>query len=274
MVSIMVFVLSACNLGQTSDMTVEGIYKTVTAAVENVESFEASVSMEQISSSIKNDDVHTELESDSNIQMTMEPLAMYIDTTSNESYKEITGDIPETDAEVYLVDNELYTYSTYSGNEKEWMKETNLTDDLANDIARQQVSLEDQAEVLRTYADYFTVVQSDGLYVLQVDMGEDDEELTNLVKQTFSDGMGAFDEVIADVFDSMDVNSLSLEIAIDEENFLIKSNQVNIDFTMGEGEEKGNNVNTLQVEYSKFNDVDSIEVPEKVKEAAIEEGTL
>lgn len=274
MVGITLFALSACNLEDTSDMTVEEIYEEVTAALQEIESFEAFVYMEQISSSVNNDDVHTELESDSNIQMIMEPLAIYIDTTTNESYKEITGDIPATDTETYLVDNELYTYSTYSGNEKEWVKETDLTNDVANDIVRQQISLEDQSEVLQAYADYFTVEQSDGLYVLRVDMDEDDDELTNLVKQTFSDGVGIFDEVIADVFDSMHVHSLALEIAIDEETFFIQSNHVNIDLTMGEGEEESNNVNTLEVEYSEFNDVDSIEVPEEVKAGAVEAGIL
>lgn len=276
-------VLAACNeeaelaydssKNNKSDMTGEEVYSKALKATKDLESVEASIKVKQTVSSVKDDTVLSETDSDSDVQMTMDPIAVHVKAKTSENYDDITGDLPETDREMYMVDNGIYTYNDYSGNDGDWLKEENASVDVAEERIDQQPDPRDQLKIFQDYVDYLSFDQNADAYILKLDMKENDEEFNDFVKEMIEDNMseeflGQMGEVGQEALENMDINNMSLKVSVDKETFDIKTYDANMDMTMESNGEKNNIVQTMTSNYSNYNNVDPIEVPEDVKDKA------
>lgn len=251
------------------DPTGEEVYSKAVEVTEEMESVEASSYMKQTTSSADDDSILMETESDSDIHMMMDPLTMHMKTISSAAYEEITGDTPDTDTEMYLVDDEIYYNNEYSGDGDDWLKAEVDTVDAAEKIANQQFNPMEQIKLVQDYADDLTIEHIDDTYLLKLDMEGDDEEFNDFIKGMFEENMDG--ETDQKNLENMDINSVSVELSVDEETFNIKTFEVDLDMMVETDDGKNNIVQIMKSEYSNFNHIDSIEVPEDVKDEAIEQ---
>jgi len=72
----------------------------------------------------------------------------------------------------------------------------------------------------------------------------------------------------------MEVNHLFLEYAIDKDTYHIKNYNMDMDYDMEIEGQKMNTTQKIESEYSNINNVDPIEVPDDVKEEAVDQGGM
>lgn len=184
----------------------------------------------------------------------------------------IQGKIPEMFTEIFFVDDNIYMFSDYRGNEGEWLKKDDMSDDMVEKMKEKHLNPKEHLNMFKQYIDDFSLKQSNDLYILRLDVNDRIKSFTEFAKQTMKSNIFSDDLVETEKKDSLDsimFNSMSLTLVINKESFIIKTYDVKMDIVMESGGEKSHLVQTMSSEYSNFNNVDSIEVPETVKTNAI-----
>lgn len=259
---------------QADDLTAEEVYKKTLEASENMESAEVDMDMKQEIDTGDEDAGTVKMDSDFNIEMIMDPLAMHmkgVTEMSMEGADDDLGDMPAMDMEMYMVDGEMYVYNEGM----DWIKMENASMDAVEEIAGQQPDPSEQLEMVEDYMDDLSMEENDEEYVLTLDA--DGEKFDDLVQDMIEENMPEemleeMDDEEQDLFDSMSINDMSMEFSVDKETFDISSLDMDMDMTMEvEDEEEVNTVQNIKADYSNINGVDDIEVPEDVKDEAVDQ---
>src|SRR5699024_766247 len=144
--------------------------------------------------------------------------------------------------EMYIVDDAVFYYSTYSGNDKEWVKMPGITDEMAKEMVSEQIDLEEKLEIFDEYGDDLSLEQADGEYVFKLDMKGNDEAFDRFVKDYVTESMGDMNLGQVD----LEINQMSMETTIDEETFFVKNEKVDMDITMETDGVRNNVMQTLE----------------------------
>ncbi|MBY7142368.1 hypothetical protein KFZ56_04515 [Virgibacillus sp. NKC19-3] len=276
---VMAFIIAACNdtaeptadtnEEEESELTASEVYQEALEASEGMESAEVAMNMSQQISS-EEDESSLNTESSFDMQMTMDPLAIYQEGTTKVTMDGEEG-MPEMGMEMYMVDDGMYMYSEEIGN---WMKLDNEAMDALNAMDSQQQDPSEQLKMLEDYADDLSFEQSDDAFILK--LNADGEKFNELIQQVMEESLTpemaeAMGEEGQDALENMSINSMDYEMFIDKESFDMNAFNMDMDMTMEEDGESVNLVQTVESNYSNINNVDPIEVPEEVKENAIEQ---
>lgn len=277
---VMAIVLAACNdtaeptegtnEENESEMTAEEVYQKALDASEKMESAEVKMDMQQ---QINVGDDADAMNTDSNFdtKMTMDPLAMHMKGVTKMEMEGAEEDMPEMDMEIYMVDDAMYLYSEQIGN---WIKMEGASMDAIEEMAGQQPDPSEQLEMVKDYTDDMSFEQDDEAFILKLDA--DGEKFNDLMQQIIEENipeemLEQMGDEEQEVLDNMKINSMSMEYTIDKETYDINSLKMDMDMTMeAEGEEL-NIVQNVKADYSNINGVDPIEVPDDVKDEAIEQ---
>lgn len=283
---ILAFVLAACNdkaeptedasKENESDMSAEEVYTKALEASEDMESAEVTMNMNQ-QMDPEGEEGSVETDSNFDMQMTMEPLAMYMDgTTTMKMDGADAEDMPDMDMdmEIYMVDDGMYMYSDQIGT---WMKMDGASMDMVEEMAGQQPDPSEQLKMIKDYTDDLSFEQSDDEFILKLDAdGEKfNDFFHDMIEENLSsDMLEQMGEDQQDIFDDMNINSMSLELGVDKETFDMNTYNVDMDMTMEVEGQTLNIAQTMESEYSNFNNVDPIEVPDDVKDEAIDQDEM
>lgn len=260
-----------------SEMSAEEVYTKALETSEDMESAEATMDMQQ---QINPEGEEGSVETDSNfdMEMTMDPLAMYMDgTTSMKMGEAEDGNaMPDMDMdmEIYMADDGMYMYSDEIG---DWIKMDGASMEMIEEMAGQQPDPSEQLEMIKDYADDLSFEQSDDEFILKLDA--DGEKFNDFFQEMLEenlpdDMLGQMGEDDQEMLNNMDINSMALELGIDKETFEMTTYNLDMDMAMEAEGEKMNIAQTMEAEYSNFNNVDPIEVPDDVKEDAIDEDEM
>ncbi|UJL47033.1 hypothetical protein KFZ58_03560 [Virgibacillus sp. NKC19-16] len=276
---VMAFVLAACNdtaeptadtiEEEESELTAQEVYSEALEASEEMESAEVSMNMQQqIASEAESTSIDTESSFD--MQMTMDPLAIYQEGTTKMMMDGEEG-MPEMGMEMYMVDDGMYMYSDQIGN---WMKVDNAAMDAVNAMDGQQQDPSEQLKMLQEYTDDLSFEQSDDEFILT--LNADGEKFNELIQEVMEESLTpemtqAMGEEGQNALENMTINSMDYEMFIDKESFDMNAFNMNMDMTMEAEGDAINLVQNLESSYSNINNVDPIEVPEEIENNAIEQ---
>lgn len=264
---IVLFVLTIATMGLVAcgsgDETADEIYTNAIEAVEEMKSAEVEMEMKQEM------DVAGEamvMESKMAGSMIMDPLAMHQKGTSSITMGEETMDMEQ---EIYLVDNEMYNYESMSG---QWIKMGESTLPLEQ-LTGNQMDTKEQLDMLKDYVDDLKLEETDGAYVLT--FSPDEDRVKELGEELLQEALPAeltsqLGEEISDILSNTQIHQLFVEMKINKDSYQIESYDMDMEMSMAmEGEEMNLKQNAITT-YKNINTVDSIEVPEEVKESAVE----
>lgn len=248
---------------EVEELTADDVLKKSIEAAQNMESAEVSMEMTQ-KTEVPNEELSFTTVTSTDAQIMMDPLQMYQNGVIT---VEANGETQEQEMELYLVDNEMYMYdSTF----EQWLKMDAST--FPVDQLEQQNPVE-QLELMQSFTNDMEMEESDDQYTLKITgNGEELMDFTREAMQEYMDGelMAQLEQEGIDIFESMSIENIYYELAIDKETFETKA--LNLDMNMSiEAEGETLNLDQSVVsEYTGVNTVDSIEIPEEVKDGAVD----
>ena len=193
---------------------------------------------------------------DATMDFILDPISMYM-TMSTE-----VPDLGENiTIEMYLVENVMYMMDSYSG---QWMKTTD--DALLGSMNTMQMDPSQQLALFENFTEDFSLEEQDDQYVLT--FTSKDNSFMEIVKQLTPN----LDQTpgLEETLDSMTFNELSYTMNIDKESFLPTTFDMVVDMSMDvEGETLTIKQNSTG-EYTNFDGVDSITIPEEVQSSAVD----
>lgn len=269
-IGVVALVLAACG-----NESAEDVYSKAMDAAEEMESAEATMDMTQTMDF--GDEGSMDVDSSYDMEMTMDPLAMHMDGTTSIGGDDDTAGMSglgDMDMELYMVDDMMYMYNGMMGS---WMKMDGADVDMIEELAGQQPDPAEQIEMIEDYMDDISFEESDDAYVLtlKADGDEFDELFQEMLEENMSGEMlGEMGAEEQEMLDNMEIHSMSMEIGIDKDSYDMKTYDVDMDMTMKIAGEEMNISQTLKSEYSNINNVDPIEVPDDVKDEAVEQGEM
>lgn len=176
--SVLATIIAACNNtaesvdssdARESDLTVEEAFTKALEASEDLESTDAKISIKYEMSDAEDGTVIESTDSDINMQIIMEPFAMHLKESMNMELEGISGDIPTTDTEIYFVEDEMYIYNDYSGNDGGWEKTEVLSEYTIEEILQEYPDPNQQLAQIREYLDDLSITKSEEAYILKLD---------------------------------------------------------------------------------------------------------
>lgn len=246
---------------EQEELTPMEVYKKAMKASEEMKSMHARMNIQQ-----KIDVPSEELSMDSKITMDMdmilEPLAMYQKMNMD------MGDQGSMDTEIYMTEAGFFMFDPAS---EQWLKfPKEMSDDMIAQMGGNTDPTPDM-EMFKEFTDDFKLNQTDDEYVLT--LTAEGEKFNSLIKDAIAESMPAgmeMGEEEVEFMENMNVKSLKFEIFIDKETFQTNAFYMDMDMTMTiEGQEM-HIIQHMKSNMSKINEIEKIEVPQKVTENAVD----
>src|SRR5699024_2777391 len=251
------------NENEAEELSAEEVYKEALEASQNMESAEVEMDMDQAMDMGDGETVTTS--TSSSVEMTMDPLAMYQEATVTMDEEGM-----DSETEMYLVDDEMYMHEPEMD---EWIK---MDSDMMGDLSEMmdQQDPEEQLKIFEDAMSEFEMEETDDTYMLEI--AADGDEFTELVQELAEESMPPemLEQMEAegiDLFEQMDINNVEYEMSIDKDSFDVNSIKMDMDMDMEVEEEEMNIQQTVDADYVSINEIDSIEIPEDVKEDAMDQ---
>lgn len=269
-VSILSIGLAACNQSaapsketskeNTSDLTLQEVFTQSLEQSEKLESLSATIDMTQVVE-IPAQEISMETTSKMDMDMIIEPLSLHQKGTTSMKMlgEETLGEPGGMKIESYLTDQGFFMYDSMSS---QWMK---LPKDMYEQImsmSKNQADPSQQLKDLEGFMDDFTFVQNDTSYVLQLDASGD--KFNKLMQKQLADTMPDMMVEEQELLKNMNVEKVNFEISIDKKTFNITTLNMVIDMTMTVEGETMRVTQDIKSTYNKFDEVNSIQVPQDV----------
>lgn len=269
-VTTLTFGLAACNetatpanknVKETSEMTLEEVYNKSMAVSEELKSVSAKVDLAQ-KMHIPSEEMNVDISTAMDMNLIIEPMQIYQKGTT--SMKSEDGSMNETmDTEIYFNDTDLYMYE---GTTQQWMK---LPQEAMGDVMAQTNSANPANSLaeIEEYLKDFKFEQDDKNYILTLDASGD--KFNDLVQAQIDETMQSMAQAGEDVQLDVKINSINYLIHIDKESFQTTKYDVIVDMDMEAEGESINMKQDLKTDFSNFNGVDKIEIPQEVIDNAV-----
>ncbi|MCM3714646.1 DUF6612 family protein [Halalkalibacter oceani] len=184
------------------------------------------------------------------------------------TYQKMIVDVPEMgeiETEMYLVDNEIYFRDAM---ENAWFT---YPDELAQNVSELQtrkIEPTEQLELLLKYADHLTIEEEAKHYRIHVEgaasaLPSFAEELNGLVNEEFANTLDSMANLAT-------IEALDYTLLIDKETFYQTQMDMSMDFSLTLEGEALPMQTTTSASFSRFNEIESIDIPAEVLDAAEE----
>lgn len=257
------FILAACG-----NESAEEVFTNATEAAKKIESAEMIMVVSQ-EMNLPGEDTNLIVDSEMEGSVINDPIALYQKGTVSMSAEGMGSEEPlEMETEIYFVDEEIYMFESLTG---QWIKadETLVPIDM---ITSQQPDITEQLEMMEKYVEDFTLEDTKEEYTFT--LTADGEAYKELSKEMLSEYMP--EELTSQIGDlssmleDMTINSLEFEMILDKETYEMKHYNMDLDMTMTVEGQELNIVQSIDTEYTGLNTVEAIEVPQEIKDSAID----
>lgn len=253
---------------QTSDMTLQEVFDKSMEVSNKTESLSAKVDMTQKMNQ-PSQDLAMETASVMDMNITMDPLAIYQKGTTT---MKMDGSEEEQsmNMEMYMTEQGFFMNDETTG---QWMK---LPSEMYEQIAQmteQQSDPSQQLKQLEAFKDDFAFEQTDSEYILK--LSASGEKFNALIEEQMSQFMPELEgeenqASIEEMMEGMSIEKVDYTINIDKETFETTTVDMIMDMTMEmEGETMQIN-QVMNADYSNYNGVETITVPEDIVNSAQE----
>ncbi|MFF2753844.1 DUF6612 family protein [Psychrobacillus sp. NPDC058041] len=247
------------NVTETSKLTLKEVYDKSLKVSEELKSVKAKIDMKQ-TMHLPAQDMNLDLSSLMDMEYVIEPMQMH--QTGTTSMKSSDGSMEAQDIEIesYITKDAFYMYEAQSG---QWMKfPKEMMDQLMN--TTNQSNPTNQLKIIESYLDDFTFEQDNDNYILTLQASG--EKFTDLVKTEMEDALKSIDD---EVNMDMTINSINYLIHIDKKSFHTNKVDVVFDMDMTINGEKRNIKQNVKSDFSNFNEVNEIVIPQEVIDNAV-----
>lgn len=272
MTSLSLLALAACGDTATpesgtkdeSNLTLQQVFDQAIERQQTLKSVHANVEMDQ-SSEMMFQGQAINMTSSSNLEMdiTQDPIAMHTKgTVAMDMMGQENMEIP---IEMYMSEKE--GFFMFNADSNQWMK---LPADQQEQILEQtgaQADASEQLEQLQQFVDEFTFEQDDVDYKLTLNVeGEGFKEffMTQMGASLADDPANS-----ADILNNMTFEDSKYEIIIAKDTFDTKQIDMDLTIIVDENGQKSKIENKAFIEYSNFDELDSIAIPKEVIKNAI-----
>lgn len=274
--SLLSFSLVACNSTatptsktseeNTSELTLEQVFKKSLAQSETVKSLSASLDMSQL---IEMPSQAVSMNSTSNMTMDMmvEPLSVYQKgtTTMTVPGEDSSTEPQEVEMESYMTEDGFFMHDNMS---QQWMKLPSDMYDQMMAMSDKQADPAQQLKDLEPFIKDFIFEQTDTEYVLKLAASGDQfneliqKQLTEMMPEALVEG--------EELLKGLNIEKVNYEIFIDKETFNTTALNMVMDMTIAvEGEEMKLSQDLKSI-FSNYNKVEPIKVPQEVLDSAQE----
>lgn len=256
---------------EESKLTLEEVYEKALERQNELESMSANVEMEQEMTyeSADGDSFDASSTMSMKMDMILDPMAMYMKGTIGFTDME-TGESEDLETEMYMAEDGFYMYEPES---KQWLKMPVENYEEIMGSASTTVNAAEQLEELKAFVKDFKLEETDKYYVLKMEAAGDD------FKQYLMDQMEAntgieFTEEDQEVIEGLDFDKLSYVINVNKETFDIDSMDMVVELVTEIDGEKMTIAVDSKMEFTNFNGVESITVPQEVLDHALDISNL
>ncbi|WP_050182320.1 DUF6612 family protein [Domibacillus robiginosus] len=247
---------------QTSEITLGEVFDKSMEVSNETKSLSAKVDMTQ---KMEQPSQNLKMETDSVMDMdiTMEPLAIYQKGTTTVA-ADGSEESQQMDMEMYMTEQGFFMKNPEGGG---WIKMPSEMYDQIAQMTEQQSDPSQQLKQLESFKDDFTFEQTEDAYVLKLEAsGSKFNKLIQDQMEQFlpqvegQDNQAAMDEMMQGI----DIKKVDYTINIDKETFQTTAVDMIMDMTM---EMEGQSMTMNQVmnaDYSNYNEVEAITVPDDV----------
>ncbi|WP_264738835.1 DUF6612 family protein [Cytobacillus firmus] len=242
-----------------SELTLEEVLTNSTEASEELKSFSVNMDMSQeMSSGTEGENMN--INSVIDMDVTTDPMAFYQKMTMS-----MDGTEESYDVESYFTEEGMFLYDAAG---EQWMKfPKEMSDDLLQ-MSSQQTNPGEELKKLQEFVDDFTFEQDAKNYILK--LKADGEKFNDFVKETAAETLPPELAANGEVLDNMKINGVEYEIVIDKETFYpsVLNMIMEMEIT-AEGQTISMKQN-MNGQYSNYNKVEAIAVPQEVLDTAAE----
>lgn len=213
------------------------------------------------------------IKSDMDGSVIVDPVAMHQKGTMAMTMEGegMEGEAPfEMDTEIYLVDDEMYMFESLS---QQWLKADSSLIPI-DTLTTNQPDVSEQLKMLEEYVEEFEFEEVDNEYVfkLKADGGGvkrlSEKMLEEYLPQDITSQLGDIQQVLKD----MEIKKLSIEMIIDNKTYHVKKFNLDMEMSMTVEGQTLDVVQQVKSEYKGVNTIDSIEIPQEVKDNALDAG--
>lgn len=262
--------LAACNetatpvkekeVTETSKLTLQEVYDNSMKASEELKSVKGTIDMKQ-KMTIPSEEMTLDITSVMDMEYIIDPMQMHQKgTTTMMSEGE---DSQATEMETYIIEDAMYVYE---GTSAQWMK---FPQELVEQMmgTANQTDPASQLKPLQEYLEQVEFEQDDENYILT--LKGSGEEFTSLVQDQVDK---ALQSLTAEENVNLDVTIHSVDylVHIDKESFQTNKLDMVIDMDMTMEGETVKMKMDAKTDFSKFNEIDKIVVPQEVIDSATE----
>lgn len=269
-ISIFVVLLAACSdpappNGETtkeeeSSLSAEEVYEKAMKQLDTLESTAFDMHMEQTMDFGEDEQITTK--ADFTGELMEDPFTMH-QNGSVRMESPAVGKM-EINIEMYTQDEVVYVYEDFFNN---WIKGT--MDDLSNlglEIGEKQSPFS-HFEGLEEFIDDFSFEQTDDTFTYTLETNSDN--FKKIIMDELQEFRIAFDGN-EDIMEMIDIDELQYAFDIDKETFNLLSFSIDFAINIEEDGEKMTAESSIEADFSDFNKVDEITIPQEVKDDAVD----
>lgn len=262
--------LAACNetatpvqekeVTETSKLTLQEVYDKSMKVSEELKSVKGTIDMNQ-TMTMPSEEMTLDIKSALDMEYILEPMQMHQKGTTTMMGMGEGGESQETEMETYITEDAMYVYE---GTTAQWMKfPQEMVDQIMS--SANQTDPATQLQPLQEYLEQVEFEQDDDTYILT--LKGSGEEFTALVKDQVDE---ALQNLTAGENINLDftINSVDYVVHIDKESYQTTKLDTVIDMDMTMEGETMNLKMDAKTDFSKFNEIGEIVVPQEIIDSA------
>lgn len=262
--------LAACNetatpvqekeVTETSKLTLQEVYDKSMKVSEELKSVKGTIDMNQ-TMTMPSEEMTLDIKSALDMEYILEPMQMHQKGTTTMMGMGEGGESQETEVETYITEDAMYVYE---GTTAQWMKfPQEMVDQIMS--SANQTDPATQLQPLQEYLEQVEFEQDDDTYILT--LKGSGEEFTALVKDQVDE---ALQNLTAGENINLDftINSVDYVVHIDKESYQTTKLDTVIDMDMTMEGETMNLKMDAKTDFSKFNEIGEIVVPQEIIDSA------
>lgn len=252
---------------EKSNLTLEQVYEKTIERQQELESMKAKMKIDQVIN-VDSEEGSFEMtsSSDMNMDMIVDPMQLYAEGTTAVKESE-TGQETKVPTKMYMTQSD--GYYIYEASADSWFKLPEEQFDAMMNQAGIQQDPSEQLRQLEQFVEDFTFEQNDNEYILTLDA--DGEKFTDFVLEQAKTALGGGNaEQMLGSIEGLKIKDAQYVFLIDKKTFDMSNMKMDMIITL---EEEGGNLTIDQsatIDYSDFNNVDAITIPQEVIDNAQE----
>ena len=246
---------------EKSDITLQEVFEKSLKISEELKSVKAVVEMDQ-EMHLPSEDLNFDSSSQIEMEYIIEPLQMHQKGTT--TLISADGEENPMEIEAYMTDDSFYMFEGTAG---QWMK---FPEAMMGELmsAADQTKPSDQLKMIKDYLKDFTFEQDDNNYILTLEASG--EKFTELVQAQANEALQNMAGEVGELDMDLAINSVNYLIHIDKESFQTTKVDVDMDMDMTIDGETMNLKQNVKSDFSSFNEVEKIVIPQEVIDSAVQ----